>query len=114
MKEIFYCAGSEKDIQAFPKKARERILRLLDVLRMGLGLHPKEFKYMGVVGSGVYELRVSVGEQYRVFYLTKMETAIYILHAFSKKTQKTSRADIEKGRVRLKQLLEYKRGLKNE
>ncbi len=70
--------------------------------------HPKEFKYIPAVGNGVYELRVKVKTQYRVFYVTKFKEGIYILHAFTKRTQKTSRKDIEIGVKRYKTLIEYR------
>jgi predicted XRE-type DNA-binding protein len=42
------------------------------------------------VGPGAYEIRVQVGDAYRVFYVAKFEEAVYVLHAFQKKTQKTA------------------------
>jgi phage-related protein len=52
------------------------------------------------VGAGVYEIRIHAPEAYRVFYVAKFEEAIYVLHAFQKKTQKTAKRDIEIGRQR--------------
>ena len=50
---------------------------------------------MVTVGQGVYELRIHVQGEWRVIYVAKMADAVYVLHAFQKKTQKTARADIE-------------------
>ena len=62
---------------------------------------------MTTVGRGVWEIRVRTGGQaHRVFYLAKFEEAIYVLHAFEKKTQKTATRDIEMGRRRYKELLQ--------
>lgn len=83
MKPIIYCGNSAKDIKAFDKKARLRILRLLDMLRAGMDLHPKDFKHINTIGAGVYELRVKTNKQHRVFYITKFEEAIYVLHAIA-------------------------------
>ena len=50
---------------------------------------------MSVVGSGAYEIRVSLDGAWRAIYVAKFEKAIYVLHAFQKKTRKTARSDIE-------------------
>lgn len=42
--------------------------------------------------------------QYRVIYVTKFADAIYVLHAFQKKTQKTKKQDIDAAKQALKQL----------
>jgi phage-related protein len=56
------------------------------------------------VGSGVYEIRIHEAGEYRIFYIAKRENAIYVLHAFQKKTQKTRQADIDLAKQRLKNL----------
>ena len=75
------------------------------MLRIDLDLHPSDFKYIGIVGAGVYELRVKTDKQYRVFYIAKFDDAIYVLHAFIKKTQQTSKKDIDLGKARYKVIL---------
>lgn len=114
MKEIVYYASTQKDIEAFPSRAKQRIARLLDMLAEGLELQPNDFKYMPTVGMGTYELRIKADRQYRVFYVAKFEEAIYVLHAFVKKTQETSQKDIDKGKDRYKALLHYRQGEKYE
>lgn len=64
---------------------------------------------MTTVGQGVYEIRIKTDlpkEQYRIFYVAKFEDAVYILHAFQKKTQQTAQRDIEAGRRAYQQALE--------
>lgn len=56
------------------------------------------------VGTGVYELRVHVLGEWRVIYVAKMEEAVYVLHAFHKKAQKTRQTDIEIARKRYQSL----------
>lgn len=58
---------------------------------------------MPAVGRGVREIRIHHRGQYRVVYVAKFEEAVYVLHAFQKKTQKTRKQDIEitKRRIRL-------------
>jgi phage-related protein len=65
---------------------------------------------MPTVGMGVNEIRLrdETGIA-RVFYVAKFEEAVYILHAFEKKTQKTDDRDIEIGKRRYKVLIEERR-----
>jgi phage-related protein len=50
---------------------------------------------MPLVGEGAYEIRVrDAAGAFRVIYVAKLANAVYVLHAFQKKTQKTSPADL--------------------
>ena len=71
-------------------------------MRVQYGAMPANFKPMPVVGSGAYEVRVKIAGEWRAIYVAKFEAAIYVLHAFQKKTQKTSAEDIELARKRYK------------
>ena len=71
-------------------------------MRIQFGSMPTNFKPMPVVGSGAYEVRVKVAGEWRAIYVAKFEAAVYVLHAFQKKTQKTSAQDIELARKRYK------------
>lgn len=79
----------------------------LELMRVQFGGEPKDFKPMPSVGAGVYEIRVrdAVGA-YRAMYVAKFEAAIYVLHAFQKKTQQTAKADIELGKARYRMIRE--------
>lgn len=57
---------------------------------------------MTTIGRGVREIRIQHQGQYRVIYVTMIENAVYVLHAFQKKTRKTRKQDVEIGRRRLK------------
>lgn len=109
MKTIKYAGSVQKEIEAFPVKARQRIMTALTVISAGLELSPKEFKYVPTVGTGCYELRLKIDRQYRVFYVAKFHEAVYVLHAFVKKTENTSKVNIELGASRYKALLNYRR-----
>jgi phage-related protein len=74
-----------------------------------MGLEPTDWKSMPKVGVGVQEIRVHTGREYRIIYLAKREEAVYVLHGFEKKAQKTSRADIVLARQRLHGLLKERR-----
>ncbi len=61
---------------------------------------------MTTVGAGVREIRIRADDGvFRVVYVAKMEDAIYVLHCFQKKTQKTSPADLDVTRRRYKELM---------
>ena len=55
---------------------------------------------MPLVGKGVEEIRIHTEGSYRIFYVARFEEAVYVLHAFQKKTQKTSKQDIQIGQQR--------------
>ena len=61
---------------------------------------------MQEVGSGVREIRVRVLGEWRVLYVAKFASVVYVLHAFQKKTRKTRREDIELARHRYRQIEE--------
>lgn len=66
---------------------------------------PSDWKAMPSIGVGVFELRIRcTSGAYRVIYVTKFEDAIYVLHAFQKKTQKTNQRDIDLAKKRLAQI----------
>jgi phage-related protein len=56
---------------------------------------------MNTVGRGVQEIRIrEAAGAFRVLYVAKFDDAIYVLHCFQKKTQKTSKADLNLAAVR--------------
>ena len=59
---------------------------------------------MPTVGIGVREIRLHTGTEHRVLYVAKFGEALYVLHAFEKKTQKTSAQDLRIGRDRFRAL----------
>ena len=70
------------------------------------GDQPDDFKPMPSIGKGVEEIRVSESSGvYRVIYLARRAEAVYVLHAFHKKTQATPRKDLEIAKGRFRQLL---------
>ena len=70
------------------------------------GRDPDDWKPMSTIGQGVREIRIRDADgAFRVIYVAKFETAIYVLHCFQKKTQKTSREDIALASRRYKDLL---------
>jgi phage-related protein len=69
------------------------------------GEQPNDFKPVPSIGKGVEEIRVRDDSGiYRVIYTARFANAVYVLHAFQKKTQATSKRDIEIARERFTQL----------
>ena len=81
-------------------------------MQLGLvqaGLEPFDWKPMPIVGLGVNEIRVRLGGAYRVIYVAKFLEAVYVLHAFQKKSRKTARTDIDLARRRFAALIQDRR-----
>jgi len=64
---------------------------------------------MADVGPGVKEIRLHTGTEHRVFYVARFAEAVYVLHAFEKKAQKTPKRDLELGQKRYRDLVEARR-----
>ena len=93
MKTLRFVGSSLDDLKNFPAEARREAGFELDAVQRGL--MPSDFKPMLAVGAGAYEIRVRVLGEWRIIYVAKFERAVYVLHAFQKKTQKTRKEDIE-------------------
>ena len=65
---------------------------------------PSDFKPLLEVGAGAYEIRVHVAGEWRVVFVARFAAAVYVLHAFQKKTRKTGKSDIELARRRYRQI----------
>ena len=103
MKEIRFCGRSLEALRGFSADIKREAGYQLD--RVQRGLEPTDWKPMSSVGRGVREIRISHGGQYRIIYVMKFADAIYVLHAFKKKTQKTNKRDIAIAKQALKLLL---------
>ncbi|MCL2457742.1 MAG: type II toxin-antitoxin system RelE/ParE family toxin [Desulfobulbus sp.] len=74
------------------------------LFRVQNGLDPQNWKPIRQVGPGVREIRIREDGQFRVFYVTNVGNALCVLHAFQKKTRKTTPSDITMGQELLKQI----------
>ena len=102
MKTLKFIGSSLEDLVNFPRDARRECGRELD--RVKRGLMPTDFKPMLNVGKGAYEIRVHVLGEWRVLYVARHKDAVYVLHAFQKKSPKTAKPDIELAICRYKQM----------
>ena len=98
-----WLGSSLEDLRAFPDDARRAAGYQLG--RVQQGLMPSDWRPMRTVGVGVFEIRVHTGVEHRIFYVAKYEQAIYVLHAFEKRTRHTPQAEISLARKRLADLL---------
>lgn len=102
MKALRFVGSSLDALKNFPADARRDAGFELDAVQRGL--MPTDVKPILAVGPGAYEIRVRVLGKWRVIYVARLEQAIYVLHAFQKKTQKTRKEDIELAARRYKQI----------
>ena len=99
IKQVVFEGNSLKTIKEFPAIARQRIGFEID--RTQRGMEPLNWKPMPTISTGVREIRIQVGLQYRIIYIAKFDDKVHVLHAFQKKTQKTPRADIALAKKRM-------------
>lgn len=99
VKPIEFLGDSLRTLREFPDDAKRQAGYQLD--RVQHGLQPDDFKSMPTIGKGVEEIRVRDDTgAYRVIYTARLADAVYVLHAFQKKTQATSKRDIELAKQR--------------
>lgn len=100
---VRFLGDSLDRIRGFPEGARKQAG--VELHKLQLGLDPTDWKPMATVGQGVREIRIrEEGGAFRVLYVTKIAEAIYVLHAFQKKTQQTAKRDLDLAAQRLKEL----------
>jgi phage-related protein len=103
-KPIEFRGSSLDDLRAFPMAARREAGYQLD--RVQNGQEPDDWKPMNTVGQGVREIRIrDAAGTFRVIYVAKFADAVYVLHCFQKKTEKTSKADVDLATKRYRDLL---------
>lgn len=102
VKPLKFVGSSLDDLRDFPEEARR--VAGFELRAIQKGLEPRDWKVMQSVGPGVKEIRIHALGEWRVLYVAKIADAIYVLHAFQKKGQKTSKNDIELARNRFMQI----------
>jgi len=104
-KPVIFEGSSRADIQQFTEAAQDDLGYQLELVQRGE--EPEDWKPMPTIGMGVNELRYHDDDGwFRVAYVAKFEDAVHVLHAFRKKTNKTSLQDIEIARKRFNKLLQ--------
>ena len=109
MEKVVFHGQAKDEVRSFPINARR--IAGEQIMRLQTGLNPVDSKPMRTIGAGVREIRIRDSNQYRVMYIATFDEAIYILSGFRKKSQKTTKSDIEKVKSRLSALHDYRRNL---
>lgn len=106
MTDIIWNKKAKKFVQKLDIKTKREIGALLLLLQRGKTLGPPQSKPMKDIDSLAYELRINDRKGiYRIIYILNFRGNIYIPHVFQKKTQKTSKQDIETAKKRLREFL---------
>jgi phage-related protein len=103
-KAVEFRGSALNALRAFPLSARREAGFEIDKVQRGL--EPDDWKPMPSIGSGAHELRIQdAAGAFRVIYVAKFADAVFILHCFQKKTQKTSKVDLELAEGRYRDLI---------
>jgi len=102
VKPLKFLGSSLDDLRNFPDEARRAAGFELRAVQSGLD--PSDWKPMQTIGPGVNEIRIHVLREWRIIYVAKFRDAVYVLHAFQKKTRKTSRQDIDLAQERYRRI----------
>ena len=102
-KPVEFRGNALDELRSFPASARRDAGYQIDQVQHGL--EPDNWKPMAAVGPGVREIRIrDVSGAFRVIYVAKFASAVYVLHCFHKKAQKTSRVDLDLANSRYREL----------
>jgi phage-related protein len=104
MKPVVFAGDSLKRLREFPEDVRHDAGYQLDKVQRGQT--PDDCKSMPSIGKGVEEIRLwGDSGTYRVIYMARLRDAVYVLHAFQKKTEATAKRDVDIARQRLAQVM---------
>jgi phage-related protein len=107
-REIAWVKAARKAFEEFPITVQRRMARALDVAARGE--MAEVAKPLRGLGSGVFEIALAYrSDAYRAVYAVKLGAAVWVIHAFQKKSRtgiKTPIQDIELIRQRLRRLQE--------
>ena len=97
---MYFAGTALNELRDFTTDAKRKAGFQLD--RVQHGLEHEDWKPMQTIAAGVREIRIRTSDgAYRVIYTAKIGNAVYVLHAFQKRTQKTEQRHIELARRRV-------------
>ncbi len=102
-KPLIWLGRSQKTMRGFPIQTRRE--GGYQLYRVQQGLLPTDWKPMTSIGTGAIEIRLHRPHEHRVVYVAKFEEAVYVLHVFEKKTQKTAKKELEIAEAAYRDLL---------
>ena len=113
MKPLIFVADSRRVLREFPKNVQQQVGFALYQAQMG-GKHV-DAKPLKGTGGGVLEVVSDHrGDTFRTVYTVKLEKAVYVLHAFQKKSKHgiaTPRGVVDLVMKRLERAIEIEREL---
>lgn len=99
-----WVSSSKRDYREFPAEVQDGFG--FELFLVQTGQHPPSAKALKGLGPGTLELIENFdGDTYRAVYTMQFREAIYVLHAFKKKSKrgsKTPQTDVDLIRLRLK------------
>jgi phage-related protein len=105
MRELVWVGSSREDLRSFPGDVQDELGYALYWAQIG-SKHWKAKPLRGFGNAGILEIVADdEGDTYRAVYAITLPDAVYVLHAFQKKSKQgiaTPRRDIELIRSRLK------------
>jgi len=105
-KPVVWLGSSRDDLRAFPADARQ--VAGFHLWAGSAWPRAERLEASAKRGTGVREIRVRTGVAHRVVYLATFEEAVYVLHAFEKRSQRTPKRELELARQRLRALLKQR------
>jgi phage-related protein len=104
IKTVKFRGTALEELRSFPETARREAGYQIDKIQNCLD--PADWKPMNTVGKGVREIRIrDASGAFRILYVAKFADAIYVLHCFQKKTQATSKIDLNVAADRYRDLV---------
>jgi len=101
---VRFLGNSLKCLRDFPEDAKLDAGYQIDKVQRGE--QPDDFKPMPSIGKGVEEIRIwDEAGTFRVVYTARVAEVVIVLHAFQKKTQATSKRDIDIAKERFNEFM---------
>jgi phage-related protein len=101
---LLWVASSKRDYREFPAQVQDGFG--FELFLAQTGQHPPSAKPLKGLGTGMLELIENFdGDTYRAVYTVQFSEAVYVLHAFKKKSKrggKTPQTDVDLIKLRLK------------
>ncbi len=97
MKKLVFIGGSHNQLKDFPDLARRESGHQLWLIQNGQ--EPDDWRPMQRIGAGAREIRIHNPHEHRVILVAQFPEAIFVLHAFEKKTQRTAQNHVNIARL---------------
>ena len=116
LKPVIWVGSSRKDLRGFPDLVQDHMGYALYVAQCG-GKHRDAKVLTGFGGAGVVEIvKDYYGDTFRAVYTLRYAGAVYVLHAFQKKSKtgrETPRRDIDLIKQRLREAEQIAKEMKS-